>query len=491
MVKLSFSLPFVSGFSFGISDVTPSRKLLADKQKLLDAGYTKCNEYIAEMKKGTLQCQPGCTAEQSLESMMLKELSSIRELAAKACFKELHPTNSALIMAQSGSKGSNINISQMIACVGQQAINGKRVPNGFEDRALPHFEKHSKIPAARGFVQNSFYSGLTPTEFFFHTMAGREGLVDTAVKTAETGYLQRRLVKCLEDLVVQYDETVRNAIGEVVELRYGADGLDPTLMETKMTPVDFDRQWLHVTAIDQFKDKKTIPPREILPLLQSMLESADFAGMSEMFKASCRNVIKKSIRRIEDNVSKFRKNPKLAKNIERITLNHLKVFLDKAKEKYSRAVVEPGTAVGALAAQSIGEPGTQMTLKTFHFAGVASMNITQGVPRVVEIINATKSISTPIITAEIEQPTSMEYARKVKARIEKTTLGEVSSFIDEVYKKEDCYLLVKLDLDRIRVLGLEINAETIKYSLCTSKLKLKPNLVETVGKSRTLIKFFC
>ena len=94
-------------------------------------------------------------------------------------------------MALCGSKGSNINISQMIACVGQQALNGKRVPNGFEDRALPHFERHSKIPAAKGFVQNSFYSGLTATEFFFHTMGGREGLVDTAVKTAETGYMQR------------------------------------------------------------------------------------------------------------------------------------------------------------------------------------------------------------------------------------------------------------------------------------------------------------
>lgn len=183
------------GFSFGIGDVTPSRFLLEEKQQLLENGYRKCDEYITEMKKGTLQCSPGCTAEQTLEAMMLRELSSIRELAAKACFRQLHPTNSALIMAQSGSKGSNINISQMIACVGQQAINGKRVPNGFEDRALPHFEKFSKIPAARGFVQNSFYSGLTPTEFFFHTMAGREGLVDTAVKTAETGYLQRRLVK--------------------------------------------------------------------------------------------------------------------------------------------------------------------------------------------------------------------------------------------------------------------------------------------------------
>lgn len=133
------------GFSFGIGDVTPSAGLLAEKAKLLTNGYNKCDTFIGDMKKGTLQCLPGCTPEQTLEAVMLRELSSIRELAAKACFRELHPTNSALIMAQSGSKGSNINISQMIACVGQQAINGKRVPNGFEDRALPHFEKFCKF----------------------------------------------------------------------------------------------------------------------------------------------------------------------------------------------------------------------------------------------------------------------------------------------------------------------------------------------------------
>lgn len=97
-------------------------------------------------------------------------------------------------MALSGSKGSVINISQMVACVGQQAISGHRVPNGFEDRSLPHFERHSKSPAAKGFVSNSFYSGLTPTEFIFHTMGGREGLVDTAVKTAETGYFSSSFI---------------------------------------------------------------------------------------------------------------------------------------------------------------------------------------------------------------------------------------------------------------------------------------------------------
>jgi DNA-directed RNA polymerase III subunit RPC1 len=128
-----------------------------------------------------------------------------------------------------------------------------------------------------------------------------------------------------------------------------------------------------------------------------------------------------------------------------------------------------------------------MTLKTFHFAGVASMNITQGVPRIVEIINATKAISTPIITAEIEDNLSMEFARRVKARIEKTTLGEVTSFLEEVYRNDSCFLLIKLDLDRIRLLGLEVNADTVKYSLCTSKIKLKPNQVEVHGQSVIVI----
>ena len=156
-----------------------------------------------------MNCIAGCNAEETLEAKIIKgdliefffvinisqtfiffydsELSNIRDLAGNICKKELHSSNSPLIMSKSGSKGFYINISQMIACVGQQVLNGKRVPIGFEDRSLPHFKRHSKIPAAKGFVSNSFYSGLTPTEFFFHTMGGREGLVDTAVKTAETG----------------------------------------------------------------------------------------------------------------------------------------------------------------------------------------------------------------------------------------------------------------------------------------------------------------
>jgi len=129
----------------------------------------------------------------------------------------------------------------MIACVGQQTVNGQRIPEGFINRTLPHFETFSKYPAAKGFCGASFYSGLNATEFFFHTVGGREGLVDTAVKTAETGYMQRRLIKALEDLSVKYDYSVRTSTGQVVQFLYGDDGLDPMNIDSNNLPVNFDR----------------------------------------------------------------------------------------------------------------------------------------------------------------------------------------------------------------------------------------------------------
>ncbi|CAG9789529.1 unnamed protein product [Diatraea saccharalis] len=470
------------GFSFGIIDVTPGRRLIEAKNKLLQTGYSKCDGYILEMEKGTLQCQPGCSMEETLEAVMLSELSSIRELAAKACFRELHPTNAPLIMAQSGSKGSNINISQMIACVGQQALNGKRVPNGFEDRSLPHFERHSKIPEARGFVENSFYSGLTPTEFFFHTMGGREGLVDTAVKTAETGYLQRRLVKSLEDLVLHYDMTVRNATGEVVQFRYGSDGLDPSCMEGKDRPVHLPRVLTHVQALQSNRDEEPLDGDGIELAAKETLALDDFKNCTEEFKTELLTFLKGVADKVRKVRAAYAGCGAAALQLERLSLTQLVQFLRTCHDKYQRSVIEPGTAVGALAAQSIGEPGTQMTLKTFHFAGVASMNITQGVPRVKEIINASRNISTPIITAELLQPLDQEYARRVKGRVEKTTLGEITTYIDEVYLPNECFLLIRLDAERIKLLCLEVNVHSVVYSICTSKLKIKPGNVQVVSE---------
>ena len=125
---------------------------------------------------------------------------------------------------------------QVIACVGQQNVEGKRIPFGFRHRTLPHFIKDDYGPESRGFVENSYLAGLTPTEFFFHAMGGREGLIDTAVKTAETGYIQRRLIKAMESVQVKYDGTVRNQVEQLNQLRYGEDGLAGEWVELQNLP---------------------------------------------------------------------------------------------------------------------------------------------------------------------------------------------------------------------------------------------------------------
>jgi len=482
------------GFSIGIGDVTPSSSLLKQKKGLVDSGYEKCDQYIKQLEEGTLPCQAGCTEEETLEANILHELSTIRDKAGKSSLTALHKSNAPLTMALCGSKGSFINISQMIACVGQQAISGKRVPNGFEDRSLPHFSRHSKVPAAKGFVANSFYSGLTPTEFFFHTMGGREGLVDTAVKTAETGYMQRRLVKSLEDLCMQYDMTVRNSSGEVIQFEYGGDNLDPMMMEGKDKPVEFDRVLHHIKANHPYQEEEPLVPDKIektldMAMYQYMNDGDKKIRISKDFKDELRTYVKDEV---EVKLRKCSRNGKhlspVEKQLERITVSQLIEFVKKCKEKYMKAMMEPGTAVGALCAQSIGEPGTQMTLKTFHFAGVASMNITLGVPRIKEIINASRKISTPIVTTHLECDSDPEYARRVKGRIEKTSLGEVSEYIEEVMLPDDCFLLVKLSMERIKLLKLEVSAETIRYAICTSKLKIKPANCVLIGESLIKVK---
>uniref|UniRef100_A0A8C5QXP4 DNA-directed RNA polymerase subunit n=1 Tax=Leptobrachium leishanense TaxID=445787 RepID=A0A8C5QXP4_9ANUR len=477
------------GFSIGIGDVTPGQGLLKAKQDLLDAGYKKCDEYIEALNTGKLQQQPGCSAEETLEALILRELSVIRDHAGSACLRELDKSNSPLIMALCGSKGSFINISQMIACVGQQAISGSRVPDGFENRSLPHFEKHSKLPAAKGFVANSFYSGLTPTEFFFHTMAGREGLVDTAVKTAETGYMQRRLVKSLEDLCSQYDLTVRSSTGDIIQFIYGGDGLDPAAMEGKDEPLEFKRVLENIKAVYPSSDEPSLSENELVLTTESIMKKSEFLCCQDAYLQEIKAFVKKVSEQIKKTRDKYGINdsgttePPVLYQLDRITPTQLEKFLETCRDKYMRAQMEPGSAVGALCAQSIGEPGTQMTLKTFHFAGVASMNITLGVPRIKEIINASKNISTPIITAHLDVDDNSDFARLVKGRIEKTLLGEISEYIEEVFLPDDCFLLVKLSLERIRLLRLEVNSETVRYSICMSKLRVKPGDIAVHGEA--------
>lgn len=185
----------------------------------------------------------------------------------------------------------------MVACVGQQIIAGHRVPDGFQDRSLPHFPKKSKEPPSKGFVRNSFYSGLRATEFLFHAISGREGLVDTAVKTAETGYMQRRLMKALEDLTTQYDLSVRNSTGGVVQFTYGDDGLDPACLEGDAQPIEFQRAWSHAMAIGSRMGRGLLP-FEIMEIV-----NVQFA--TRRFVETCPETYMETVRTfIWDNVAK-------------------------------------------------------------------------------------------------------------------------------------------------------------------------------------------
>ena len=464
------------GMTIGIDDVSPSPEIEEFKRRVTQGKYDLVAEKIKEFSEGRLPLKPGCTAEQTLEAIINGELGLIRNIVGDKCEADLPRFNKPRVMAICGSKGSAINLSQMMLVLGQQNVNGQRIQDGFVHRTLPHFPKGSKEPKARGFVESSFCSGLQPWEFFFHTMGGREGLVDTAVKTAETGYMQRKLVKALEDLSLKYDDTVRNSSQGIVQFIFGDDGLNPSLMEGSVKPLNFAHTLTHV--------RKVFPRnRSDVLVSESSLEGAEKA-ISELGKG-----LVAAEQFMEDLLSFIAEQPLDSGMTER----QLSEFIKTCFTKYRKAKTEPGEAVGAVAAQSIGEPATQMTLKTFHFAGVASMNVTLGVPRIKEIINAARTISTPIITAALANDRSEPSARVVAGRVERTTIGDIAKSIKVVYDVHDVFVQVHFDLAAINSAQLELSLESIREEIVAkgalpARLKLKQESIEIKGKDTLLIR---
>ncbi|CUI14455.1 DNA-directed RNA polymase III large subunit, putative [Bodo saltans] len=466
------------GFSLGLGDVFPTPSLEQKKSGVLEASFSVCADLIYQAQSGRLDPIPGMTVKQSLEARLNGELSTVRDTCGNEAVRVLTATNAPLIMALSGSKGSTLNIAQMMACVGQQTVAGKRIQNAFIDRSLPHFPRFAEHPAARGFVANSFFSSLVPTEFFFHTMAGREGLVDTAVKTAETGYIYRRLMKAMEDLSVQYDNTVRNSKGDIIQMRFGEDMLDPMLMEgPNGTPLNLPAEWLCVVNTVSAGPKETsLSPEEVGRFVEKQLESRQFRGViSARFQEDLKKFIASKVqdqRKTREALGLGKENEDVSSALESwqsevlpLTVRVLDAFLAHCARKYKRKICEPGTPCGAIAAQSVGEPSTQMTLRTFHFAGVASMSITQGVPRLVEIINANRSISTPIIYAPLTKSDSHLFALDVKAQIERVLLKEITLEMVEVVVPGQVYIQIRLNRRLMQDLQLTLDAVGVRQQI--------------------------
>jgi len=215
------------GFSLSGSDINIPKEAEKKIDEILGKAKKDVQNIITKYGDRTLERQAGRTEEETLEARIMEILAKARTDASDVGANYLNPENEALIMARTGARGNMLNLGQMSSCVGQQAVRGQRIQRGYRDRVLPFFKRGDLSAEAHGFVDSSFRSGLNPIEFFMHAAGGREGLVDTAVRTSQSGYMQRRLVNALQDISSSYDKTVRNATGEIVQFLYGEDNVDP------------------------------------------------------------------------------------------------------------------------------------------------------------------------------------------------------------------------------------------------------------------------
>ncbi len=228
VTRLAVGAIMIRGFSTSIDDEDIPEEAQKQISALLSDVEKEVDSRVQAYLDGTLNQLPGRSLEETLEVEVMRELGRARDEAGQIAGRHLGLENSAVIMARSGARGSMLNLSQMAGCIGQQAVRGERIKRGYRGRTLPHFKVGALGAEAKGFVESSYKSGLTPTEYFFHAMGGREGLVDTAVRTSRSGYMQRRLINALEDIKIMYDGTVRNTAGTIIQFVYGEDGIDPS-----------------------------------------------------------------------------------------------------------------------------------------------------------------------------------------------------------------------------------------------------------------------
>ncbi|XP_040275191.1 DNA-directed RNA polymerase I subunit RPA1 isoform X2 [Bufo bufo] len=521
-------LQLYRGFTMGVEDILVRPYADAARQKIVESS-TLCGGKAIRAAFNLSQLASDEEAKEKWENAHLskdqrdfnmvdlkfkEEVNLVSNEINKVCMPlGLHrrfPENNLQLMVQSGAKGSTVNTMQISCLLGQIELEGRRPPLMPSGKSLPCFQPYDFAPRSGGFVTGRFLTGIKPPEFYYHCMAGREGLVDTAVKTSRSGYLQRCIIKHLEGLVVQYDLTVRDSDGSVVQFLYGEDGLDvpktqflqpnqfPFIAENYevirqlkrldevLCKMDSEQANRYRQAIRKWRDKHAGSSQRLGAfLLYSQKKLAAFKehipeGLSEYGREEAitqlidswraldpklqRKYIKRSPRLPDPCLSVLRPDlyfgsvsesfqDKVDRYIEQretrgdSSYGKSKVPSDSLRTllqlKWQRALCDPGDAVGLLAAQSIGEPSTQMTLNTFHFAGRGEMNVTLGIPRLREILLiASSNIKTPMMSVPV-LPTkkATRRVRKLKKQLTRVCLGEVLHKLDveETFRVEEKY----------------------------------------------------
>jgi len=404
----------LKGFSVGISDLIADEDTKQQMEETIAQKKKEVDEMLLQLHMDLFTNNSGKSNQEEVEARAFGILNKAMEGSGDIGLKGLSNHNRLMAMVRSGSKGDAVNVSQMIACVGQTALEGKRIPYGFTDRTLPHYKMYDDGAEARGFVEGSFVRGLTPQEMFFHAMSGREGLIDTAVKTAETGYTQRQLIKAMEELTTQHDGTVRDATGAILQFYYGEDGINSTKIEEIDIP-------LHKLKVEEIRATFGLQGVDLTGILEDGVDRGDDKELLEEYvnavlkdrkmlvegvyqSAHTRKLfVTLNIERILTNIKiKFNLQPtgrtsltpayileSIQKLIERtqpfnkvwiaalryhlaphtilanrFTQDAWNTLIEAIVVKNWKAWAVPGELVGIVAAQSIGEPATQMTLNS-------------------------------------------------------------------------------------------------------------------------------
>ena len=229
--RLGIEYLFRTGFTSALSDTDLPESARFKIKEDLDAAKKEVDALIAQFKESKLDAFPGKTMQETLELRILEVLNKARNETGRTVANYADKKTHTMLMAESGARGNLLNLAQMAGCVGQQAMRGKRIEKGFEQRTISHFKKGDLSPEAHGFISNGFKTGLTPSEFYFGSMTGRDSLMDTALRTPKSGYLYRRLANAMQDLKVEYDNTVRDASRKIIQFEYGEDGIDVSKSE--------------------------------------------------------------------------------------------------------------------------------------------------------------------------------------------------------------------------------------------------------------------
>lgn len=501
--KLANNYNLWYGFSVGYGDLERPAELINQVNVIFETKVQEMAHLVTEIENN-----PGLMKKELLESHMYNKLKAVNEEVQKLSLNTLSEHNAFKVMQTSGSKGKADNVGQMIGCLGLQGFEGKLIPKNYNGRTSPYYHINDDSAVSRGLTNRSFADGLEWPDFVYQMLNGRSGSIDSAVRTSETGYLQRKLIKSLEDVMVKYDGTIRNANENVIQFVYGDSGANSisqfeyeisslemnneqlernhkftsqelanfadysqqendefynnikdlrdevrkrvqraemkyiTKKNAFMLPINFVRIIEDINEIKETKSKASdLSPKYIIDKLNELLTNEktplvpmtqkerndpnSFKNMDErahktVFKLALYNVFSPKRMILEYMLSK----EKFDQIIDYIVLN------------FEKNIIEPGEAVGIIAASAAGEPLTQMNLNSFHQSSVARMTSTvQGVPRMKEIFSVSKNLRTPQMTIYLAEGVrkKKEVAHKISSNLKHTTFGEIRERINIYY----------------------------------------------------------